>query len=213
MITQERIIICGTNGVGKSTIVNKLIDSTMKAAPNKKALAVLYDDSEPIFFPYKDTELRDLHLINKNIVDTKFKIFFDDNKIYDSILKSYTNGVLVFDDAGMYVGMNDIKFKRTFIRSRQNNLHVFFVCHGLSEIPPCVFTYATKMILFNTTDTWKRNDVKIPNPDKFDMLVNAVRAKANDHKGACPCINNSQSKCTCGAGYHYKVIDMKKDLL
>ena len=210
MISQERIIICGTNGTGKSTYSNALIDASLKAKANKKALAVLPDDSEPIFFPY--TELQRSHLRNlHNISSRKNKIYFDNAKIFDDILHYFRNGILILDDARFYSGSIDEPLKRLFIRSRQNNIHIVFICHGLSEIPPSLLTFSTKLVLFNTVDSWQRLKQKIPSPAKFELLVNNVRSKANDHKQDCPYIN--RSKCTCGASYYKKVIDLKRDLL
>lgn len=210
MITQERIILCGTNGTGKSTFSNKLIEASLKARDNKKALAVLPDDSEPIFHPYTELNRQTLKTISQRKEKT-FKIYFDNSKLFEDILINFKDGTLVLDDARFYTGSNDEILKKLFIRSRQNNIHILFICHGLSEIPPNLFTFGTKLVLFNTVDSWIRLKNKIPNPKKFELIVNDVRNRANNHKSNCNYLK--RQKCNCGASYIYKVVDLKRDLL
>ena len=58
-ISQKRIIICGTNGTGKSTFAEKLINSIL-SVPNKKCLALLPDDGEKIFYSYNEIQRHQL---------------------------------------------------------------------------------------------------------------------------------------------------------
>lgn len=209
MRAQERIILVGTNGTGKSTFANKIIQAAV-AGENRRALAVLPDDSEPIFRDYNELQRTEIQYINQ--VQNKLnKVYFDNGKLFDDIQKYFRNGVLVLDDARYYTGSIDEGLRKLFIRSRQNNIDIVFICHGLSEIPPSLITFATKIILLNTVDSWQRLKNKIPNPEKFERLVNEVRIRANQH--AANCGVKSRARCTCGAAYVKKIIDVKIDLI
>lgn len=206
---QERILLVGTNGTGKSTLANKIIKAILEGN-NKRALAVLPDDSEPIFRDYNELQRSEIQYINQ--VQNKFnKVYFDNGKLFDDIQKYFRNGVLVLDDARFYTGAIDDGLRKLFIRSRQNNVDIVFICHGLSEIPPSLITFATKIILLNTVDSWQRLKNKIPNPQKFERFVNEVRTKANQHKADCKVKN--RERCSCGAAYVKKIIDVKIDLI
>lgn len=209
MRSQERIIVCGTNGTGKSTLAKKIVDACIQH-PEKRALAILPDDSEPIFRPYNELQQSELRYINQ-VANKENKIFFTNGKLFDDVQANFKNGVLILDDARFYTGSLDEPLKKIFIRSRQNNVDVLFICHGLSEIPPSLITYATKIILFNTVDSWQRLKSKIPNPEKFEKIVNEVRLRASRHTSNCAA--RRRERCTCGAAYVKKVIDVKLDLI
>lgn len=209
-IGQKRIIICGTNGTGKTTFADKAINSILSVAQNKTCLALLPDDGEPLFRQFREILKTQIPQISRGNFQPqkKFKLYFDNRKIFTDLMK-FENGVLCLDDGRYYVSSTGEELRPLYIRSRQGNFHILFICHGLSEIPPALFTWSTEMVLFNTTDTWERLKQKIPNPPKFAAIVNDVRARANNHINGC----NPRIKCTCGAGYIYKVIDLKRDLL
>lgn len=215
MRQQERIILCGTNGTGKSTLAKKLINACIHL-PDKRALAILPDDSEPIFKNYNELEYNELKYIS-SVANKENKIFFpidkkQANNFFSEVQTYFKNGILALDDARFYSGANvEDGLRNVFIRSRQNNVDVLFICHGLSEIPPSLITFATKIILFNTVDSWQRLKNKIPNPSKFEKFVNEVRQKASQHKSTCDV--HKRSKCSCGAAYVKKVIDVKIDLI
>lgn len=221
MRAQERIILVGTNGTGKSTFADAIINACITGV-NKKALEVLPDDSEPIFrndFEVKPSELKYI----SNIAAKRCKVYFDSPKIFKDILLYFKNGVLILDDARYYSGSFDDDLRKIFIRSRQNNVDIVFICHGLSEIPPSLITFATKIVLFNTVDSWQRLKNKIPNPNQFEKYVNEIRAKANDHKKTPflakdgkryeKCNAYNRERCNCGAAYVKKTIDVKRDLI
>ena len=91
MRSQERIIIVGTNGTGKSTLAKKIIDACIQGE-NKRALAVLPDDSEPIFRPYNELQRSELKYINQ-VANKENKIYFDNGKLFDDIQTYFRNGV------------------------------------------------------------------------------------------------------------------------
>lgn len=177
---QDRIILVGTNGTGKSTLAQKIVEASTHGE-GRRALALLPDDSEPIFRPYNEIARSELKYIN-NVANKFNKIYFDNHKIFTEIERTFKNGVLVMDDAKFYARSRDEEMNKLYIRARQNNLDVLFICHGLSEIPPSLITYTTKIVLFNTVDEWQRLKSKIPNAPYFERIVNEIRTKASNHK-------------------------------
>jgi len=206
---QERIIIVGTNGVGKSTLVDKIIKAST-SGEGRRALTVLPDDSEPIFRDYNELRTDEIRYINQ--VPNKFnKVYFENAKVFTEIQNHFRSGILALDDVRFYSGSIDEGLRKLFIRSRQNNIDILYICHGLSEISPSLITFATKIILFNTVDSWQRLKNKIPNPNKFEQYVNEIRAKANAHTDGCAV--RRRERCNCGAAYVKKIIDVKIDLI
>lgn len=211
---QKRVIMCGTNGTGKSTLASKIIDAST-FNNGRRALALLPDDSEPIFQPYNELSRAELKFINQ-VSNVKNKIYFDKRTIFGEIENTFKHGILALDDARFYTGSADEELKKLFIRSRQNNVDILFICHGLSEIPPSLITYATEIILFNTVDSWERLKKKIPNPEYFEQIVNEVRTKANNHKftlkiidgekqaGGAPFMDVQTKQMTNGKPFSYK---------
>lgn len=212
---QERILVCGTNGTGKS----RFADAIIQAYPKEKvSLIIDPDGSEELFDKY--TEITEDLIPYQNQWGTnRAKCMYTSAKIFDTILtppREKFNGLLVLDDARNYSGSRDEHLLRLFRRSRQKNMDILFICHGLSEIPPSLITFSTKLVLFNTVDSWQRLKQNITNPEKFEQYVNYVRKKASQHTKECDITKGKSNICSfhnCGAAYFKKVIDLKKDIV
>ncbi len=206
---QMRIILVGTNGTGKSTEADKYIKAL---PPTKKSLIVTPDDSEPLWFKYPTIEEHHLPGINL-LKERNTKIMFTSPKLFTQVLTHVHDGILILDDARSYSSSRDEHLRNVFIRSRQNNLDLIFICHGLSEIPPSVLTFTTHIVLYNTTDSWQRLKGNLVNPGKFEEYVNRVRLRANDHKPKCIIHKDREGICNCGAAHYHETINTKIDLI
>jgi hypothetical protein len=174
MRRQHRILIVGTNGTGKSTFADKIINAY---PAHKKRLIVDPDGSEKLFDKYPEIEQSDLKKLSQ-LEGKIYKVLYTDSSLFEDIHNYFRNGLLVLDDSRNYTGSRDEDLLKIYRRSRQFNIDILFICHGLSEIPPSLLTFTTKIIMFNTVDSWQRLKRNIPNPKTFDFLVNYVRAKA-----------------------------------
>lgn len=75
----------------------------------------------------------------------------------DEIQRYYSNGMLIFDDCRVYIHAQSNDFMQWLqIRRRQVGVDLFCNFHGLTQVPPIFFTFATNMILFYTKDNIKR---------------------------------------------------------
>ena len=161
-------IIVGTNGTGKTTLLNKLITekggksliadpdgmewSHVEEIPAEKC-GELKSGQARILAPIPD----DLeHLIN------------------------FQNGSLVLDDCRFYLKPRmEESIRRILIRRRQNSIDIFAVAHGLTDVPASFYTFATHLICFKTNDSLVRLR-NSTDKEKIHRLRSAID-KVNQH--------------------------------
>ena len=84
----------------------------------------------------------------------------------DDIRQYYSNGVLVFDDARAYIHAQTNDFMTWLqISRRQKSIDFISVFHGLTQVPPQYFTFASNLFLFYTKDNIKRRGVYVDETD------------------------------------------------
>lgn len=175
-------IIAGGQGCGKSTFAKKLIAVCLKQ--NKPVLCVLPDDEEPIFWEIEEIEYKNDLQLSKELYNFKSgikKVICDNEKMFNIIRPYFRNGLLVVDDARVYLSSRPEPFRKMAMRRRQSNKDILFICHGLSEIPPSCNTFITDIVLYETSDDYDRWNVT--NPEKFIPIVSRINqiAKTNPH--------------------------------
>lgn len=161
-------IIVGTNGTGKTTAVNRLIDdigrrvlvvdpdglewSSLASVPSEKVGKIKKGKRARIVAPGPDD------LAN---------------------LVMFTDGSLVLDDCRYYVRSRIAEsIRQVFVRRRQKGIDVFAVAHSLNEVPPTFWTFATHLILFKTTDNPERLKHNLPG---FEEKIKAHLKRINAH--------------------------------
>lgn len=150
-------VIVGAPGCGKSTYACKVIDVFSKQ--NKPILCILPDDEEKLFWEFDEIPTEDENSFAHSLrqLRTGIKKFFcEDIKQFQTVRKNFGNGLIVIDDARVYLTSRDEPFRRLIMRRRQKNCDVMFICHGLSEIPPSCNSFITDVILFETGDDEKK---------------------------------------------------------
>lgn len=170
---QKFAIIVGGQGHGKSTFVKENIEALAKTG--KPVLLMLPNDSEELFDEYEELDsLDDIHEFKTGIL----KYFTDDPSdflklIYDRKTgKGFWGGTIVIDDGRVFLTSRNEAFRRFIMRRRQGNQDVFFVCHGLSEVPPSSSTFVTDIVLFGMGDEFDR--WTIDHKEKFRSIVNRI---------------------------------------
>lgn len=168
-------LIVGAQGCGKTTYAFKIIKKFQEQG--KPILCIIPDDEEKLFWDVDEIECdwdnlnqlkRDLHNFRTGIK----KIYCDNVKLFDLIRHFFKNGLIVIDDARVYLTSRDEPFRAMIMRRRQKNCDVLFICHGLSEIPPSCNSFITDVILFETTDEFKKWN--IANKERYKGIVENI---------------------------------------
>ena len=153
-------ILVGINGTGKTTFIKNLLEKTVTA--KNRALIVTPDPAE----------WRMLDEVSGQRIATFKgikKIIYHQNCMAE-IQRYYSNGMLVFDDARVYIHAQSNDFMQWLqIRRRQAGIDLFCNFHGLTQVPPVFFTFATNLVLFYTKDNIKRRSEYIDEQDFDDI--------------------------------------------
>ena len=165
-------IIVGTNGTGKTTLLNKLISQT-----NRKALIVDPDGREWDEVAQIDSsQAGDLKKGYGRILDPSSE---DLEKLIE-----FKNGSLVLDDCRFYLRSRmEEAIRRVLIRRRQNANDIFAVAHGLTEVPASFYTFATHLVCFKTNDSLVRlrNSTDKEKINRLRVAIDSVRAHPDQH--------------------------------
>lgn len=161
-------ILLGTNGTGKTTMLHNILVQS-----GQKALIIMTDEIEWTEYPLNDL---------KKPEDFSFtgiqRHVFDSNKTLNA-LELFTKGILVFDDCRAFLKSTTAeKLRKLLIRRRQQEIDIFAVGHGFTQVPPEFFTFASDYILFKTCDNIRRRKDCIVNYDFMASCQQYVNEQA-----------------------------------
>jgi len=167
----QQILIVGTNGTGKSTVVGRLIDKKLEAGG--RALIVSnhqneWTDTEQIDLSDKKeirnfTGTRRTHLLPKQL----------------PLLLNIHNCIIVFDDARNFISAKtDDALNNLQISRRQKMIDIVVVAHSFSQMPISFFTFATHYILFKTVVSAKNRKNYVADIDKVLDVEQRVNSRA-----------------------------------
>lgn len=179
-------ILVGINGTGKTSFVKNILEHTVN--DKNRALIVTPDPSE-----WRSVE----EVSGRDIATFKGvrKIIYHPGAM-EEIQRYYSNGMLVLDDARVYIhAQSDDWMQWVQIRRRQVGVDLFACFHGLTQVPPVFFTFATNLTLFYTKDNIKRRAEYVDEAD-FQAIQ---EAKARIAK-----------KVEAGDPYYYEIITLDK---
>ena len=170
----KRIIIIGTNGTGKTTLVQQIVrnaqQKTLIITPHDNEWNETDPNGEPL---YPQTTL--CCAADFNYVGVRRHIFDPDRTL--KLLKNFTRGLMVFDDCRAYLdAKTDKEIHRLLISSRQNMLDIIVVAHGYTDVPPKMFTFATEYFLFRTEENPARRRNVMINFNKVEQMQRKVNA-------------------------------------
>ena len=170
----ELTLIVGVNGTGKTTfIANKVLSI------GKKGLVVTPDGAE----------WRQLPLIDKEHLRTfqgAARIIYEGPETLEAIKNNYSGGALILDDAMAYLNeQTPATLQYIYIRRRQFGIDAYIVAHGLRQIPPKCFTFASYLILFNTVENFTTRKKEL-HPDLYNRIILAQDRIKNKVKAGEP---------------------------
>lgn len=154
-------LVAGVNGTGKTTF---LLSNVVQRS--RKALVLTPDDMEWQQLPLVATPADIYNLQQPS------RIVYTDG-ILDTIARYHFGGPLILDDAMAYLDHQTPNTMRyIYIRRRQRGVDIYLVTHGLRQIPPQAFSFASYLILFATTENFSARRRELQ-PDIFDTIMRA----------------------------------------
>ncbi|MCQ2605395.1 MAG: ATP-binding protein [Bacteroidales bacterium] len=166
-------IILGTNGTGKSTLLRTIIQRNAQ-----RTLIVTPDAAE-----WTDYQENMLQTKQDFLFAGIQRHIFNPTTTLNSISK-FVKGNLVLDDyrAFMLAQTNPI-IHNLAIRRRQKELDIFVAAHGFTEVPPMLFTFASDIFLFRTTENVARRKDCLKDFETIKKLQETVNkaAQKNPH--------------------------------
>lgn len=181
-------ILCGINGTGKTTLLKKILDNMIENGNRVLIVTpdpIEWDNAAPIRIW---SELETFSGIRRLVYSPG---------VMERIQQHYSNGVLVLDDCRVYIRAQSNDFMQWLqIRRRQAGIDLFSVFHGLTQVPPVYFTFATNLILFYTKDNIKRRGDYVDDSDF--ALIQDAKKRIEKHILSNP--------------YYYEIIKLDKRL-
>lgn len=172
--TGKTVVIVGTNGTGKTTLLRQILENS-----GQRALVITPDDVEWTDCPENELRCKSDYVftgIQRHIFEPKHTL---------NAITYFRKGIIVFDDCRSYLSdKTDDSFRSMFIRKRQRELDIFAVAHGFNQIPPVFFTFANEYFVFHSTDNIVRRKNCIPDDDTFCKIEAAQKwLKTEFNKG------------------------------
>lgn len=166
--TQLNLVV-GINGTGKTTFIRQQVVERVRDGRLPKCLIVTPDPAEWRHLPTVRgaREVYDMQQTSRMVYESPEDL--------EAVCRSFYGGVLVLDDARAYIGAaTPTVLNYLYIRRRQHGIDVYICTHGLSQVPPQCFNYASYLFLFATTDTFRSRAAYL-DPEIYNSIMEHKR--------------------------------------
>lgn len=168
--TQLNLVV-GINGTGKTTFIRQNI-----VEKRKKVLVITPDDSEWRQLPTVSTPEEIYNMQQPS------RLIYADGCM-EMVTRYYFGGALVLDDAMAYMKFQtDDTMRFLYIRRRQRGVDVFFVAHGLRQVPVQCFTFGSYLFLFATTENFSSRKKELADDIFKKILTAQTELNRNCHR-------------------------------
>lgn len=160
-------LVVGINGTGKTTFVRNEVLPRFQ-----KALVLTPDDMEWRHLPTLDSGNLAQEVYN---LTGHARVIYKGPETMETVIRYYSGGVLVLDDAMAYLGFQTSETMRyLYIRRRQRGVDIYLVAHGLRQVPVQAFTFGSYLILFASTENFsaRKRDLQ---PETYERIEQAQR--------------------------------------
>lgn len=174
-------IIIGRRGSGKTTFTKKLIASCRH--PRILIVDTLDHPS------YREYELIDLGKLPRWRKGIKRILINEANveEVVEQVRTHVHNALVIFEDAGKYIIEKIPTSLRNYVLdTKQINVDILFMYHGVGDVVPRLFRYADHLTLFKINDNLPTYKYKIPSFDLVARTYEKVMKDANPY--ACKTI-------------------------
>lgn len=165
-------LVVGINGTGKTTFLR-----TEVLPRFGKALVLTPDDMEWRQLPTLDHSRLAQEVYS---LTGQARVIYKGPDTLETVIKYYSGGVLVLDDAMAYLGFQTSETMRyLYIRRRQRGVDIYLVAHGLRQVPVQAFTFGSYLILFASTENFsaRKRDLQ---PDTYERIEKAQQELAEE---------------------------------
>ena len=157
----ELNLVIGANGTGKTSFLQKEV-----LPKYQKALIITPDPAEWKQYPIVSIdELKYFNAIGRMV--------YSGPQMLQNVSKRFYGGALLLDDAMAYLDeQTPDSLQYIYIRRRQFGIDVYLVAHGLRQVPPKCFTFASWLILFNSVENFSARKKELI-PEIYDTIITA----------------------------------------
>lgn len=162
------ICVVGTNGTGKTYTLKEIARNELKKGGRVLVLTAHENEwTEIDGIPIADcADIKNFKGIARIHITGELKIL-------QEIRKKFHNGIVILDDARMYVKSNiGEEFKQLLISRKQMMCDILLAAHSITDIPPSVFFYNVTFILKKTTSQFLERKNKLM-PEVYEALTKA----------------------------------------
>lgn len=172
------VLIVGTNGMGKTTLIIESIKSYLKNTDNDFNVIII--DPQKTFPRIKNKRVF-YPTLNKVKVGRHYELKIG-NVRFEDYLDKITNSLVIIDDTRILFAdwqgrdLMDLAINR---RHRSNDL--IFVYHSLGDIQKSLYATTTEMYLFKINENWNRVKNTVPMQLTESMFNKAIELKKHQY--------------------------------
>lgn len=178
------MLLIGTNGTGKSTVLRKIAMAAINGG-KKKVLILPSNPAEPTFLDIPEIDLSEIDKFHSPGVTrgaVRCNVFDIDE--YVKATRNARNTVIISDDFRAYFNKQTMHpIVRRLLISRRHHLNdYYFAAHGFTQVPGDLFSFTKYLQIFRCLDNPKRHRDKLLDANQVLETIKRVNETAERTK-------------------------------